>query len=270
MFPAAGRAHPLVDRGRTLYEELEYKQAAEVLARALEDGALTRPERIDALKHLGLAQATLNQHAAAAATFKRILELEPDFSLDRSTTPRILDLFERVRGTMPRPSAPPPPPVIKESELTLSHAAPAEARPGRPLEVVVNLHDPDGRAARLVLRHRGPDGGSYSEQSVPASPGAVVIQLAGIIVKPPLIEYFVQALDGAGRALAGVGSAERPLQVAVREEVKPATPVYRRWWFWTVAGVLAAGAAGATAAVLLTRPAPSSGSTSVTVTFGNP
>jgi tetratricopeptide (TPR) repeat protein len=46
-------------------------------------------------------------------------------------------------------------------------------------------------------------------------------------------------------------TASTPATEAVVE--KRATPVYRKWWLWTIVGVVAAGGA-VTAAVLLTRP----------------
>lgn len=47
------------------------------------------------------------------------------------------------------------------------------------------------------------------------------------------------------------------------EKVDPTPPVYRRWWFWTAVGVLAAGGAGAGIYVLATRQPPSEASVEV-------
>ena len=82
-FSAPARADPILDEGKRLYEELEYKRAVEMLERALTHD-LNREQRIEALKYLGLCQATLHQHAPAAATFKKLLEIEPDLGEARA------------------------------------------------------------------------------------------------------------------------------------------------------------------------------------------
>ncbi len=266
-FAQVAGAHPLVTEGRRLYEELEYRRAVKVLAEAARVADLSRDEQIEALRLLGLCQATLSDLAGAAATFKRLLEIDPSFTFERSTTPRILDLFDKVKSTMPRREAPPP--VLRETEIALAHVAPASAHPGRTLELAVTVSDPERRAARIVVRYRASGAGGWSEVGAAVTGRSAVAQLPGIFVVVPGVEYYIAALDGSGRVLTSAGSEEQPIAVPVREEPRVSAPVYRRWWFWTIAGVVLAGgvAGGVGAGVASRRGGPTSGASDVTITL---
>lgn len=271
--PSTSHADPRVDEGRRLYEDLEYRKALRVLGVAAAAADLAREDRIVALQYLGLCQATLNDLAGAAGTFKRLLEIDPDFTLDRTTTPRVLDLFERVKSTMPRPHAPvsPPAPVtVRESELALVHTAPASAQPGRGVDLSVTLSDPERRAVRVVVRYRAAGQRAFSEVTAVAGEGAYRAQISGLFVVLPSVEYYIAALDAGGRVLASAGSEAQPLAIAVRVEARAAAPVYKRWWFWTVAGAILVGVVtAAVVATVATRGTPvvSPGTTDVTISF---
>jgi hypothetical protein len=66
-------------------------------------------------------------------------------------------------------------------------------------------------------------------------------------VKPPIVEYYIQASDKGGLAIASRGDAETPLRVAVQGEASGS--IFGKWWFWTGAGAVVAG--GILAGVLL-------------------
>ncbi len=265
---ATALANPAVDAGKRLYDDLEYKKALKQFEKALKQD-LAPEERATALQYLGLTQATLNDLAGAAGTFKQLLELKPDFELDRSSTPpKILDLFEKVRSTMPKPKVTAPPP--KASELVLTHVAPSEARPGRAIDLPLTLTDPDHRAAVVIVRFRRHGDASWQELKLTAASGSLVAQLPGMVVQSPSIEYYIAAQDANGEVLTTVASEAEPMVVPVREPAKPqATPVYRRWWFWTIlaAGVVAIGTATAVAVAVTSGGGSSGGTAPVTITF---
>lgn len=267
LVPSRGGAHPAVDAGRKLYDDLEYKKAQKILEKALKQTDLNDEERQAAWQLLALCQATLGDLGNAAASFKALLDLNPKFTLDRtSTPPKIYDLYEKVRSTMPG-VVPPDKVVVHETEISLTHVAPAEGRPGRPMDLLVRLTDADHRASDLVLRYHGDDAAGFSEVKVASAPEAT-LQIPGIFVKKPIVTYYIAAVDASGKALASAGSEEQPLTVPVRDEVKLATPVYKRWWFWAIAGVLVVGAGAAVALAATTGGGnPGGGSTNVTVTF---
>ncbi len=261
-------AHPAVDQGKHLYDDLEYKKAAKQFDKALKLD-LPKEDRAIALQYLGLCQATLNDLPGAAATFKQLLDLDPQFSLDRSSTPpKILDLFERVKSTMPRLQVPLPPP--KTSELTLAHVAVPSSRPSHPIELKVTLTDPDHLAKKVVVRYRKKGDTSFSELIAMGENGLLASQIPGMFVVSPEIEYYIAAVDEAGKALTTAGTEDQPLVIAVREDPKPGnTPIYKRWWFWTIAGVVVIGTVATIAAVVATRGGgdSSTGTTNVTIMF---
>ena len=270
-FGGSAAAHPRVDEGRRLYEDLEYKKALLVLVEAAGTPGLTREETIIALHYLGLCQATLNDLGGAAQTFKRLLDIDPDFSLDRSTTPRVFDLFLRVKSTMhsQSPIEPKIAAAAEKSELALVHTAPASARPGLPIDLTVSLSDPEGRVSQVMVRFRPLGQAVYSEIKTLATGDSMSAQIPGLFVVVPSIDYYIAALDASGRLLAHAGSERKPLSISVREPMKEGAPVYKRWWFWTVASAVVVGGAAAAVATIATRgrPSPTVGTTNVTISF---
>ena len=65
-------------------------------------------------------------------------------------------------------------------------------------------------------------------------------------VRPPLVEYYFEAVDDRGLPVASRGDVAAPLRIAVPEE---GSSVLGSWWFWTGVGLVVAGAV--TAALLL-------------------
>jgi tetratricopeptide (TPR) repeat protein len=265
--PFGAWAHPAVDQGRKLYDDLEYKKAQKALEKALKAPDLTDEDRQTALQYLALCQSTLGDLPNAAASFKSLLDLNPKFTLDRaSTPPKILDLFEKVRSTMPQAQEPDRV-VVRETEIVLTHIAPADCRPTKPLDLLVKLRDVDHRSSHLAVRYRERGSGGFSEVKV-ASAAEATLQVPGMFVRVPRLEYYIAALDASGKVLTSAGSEEQPLSVPVNEEVRAGTPVYKRWWFWAIAGVLVVGAGAAVAvAAAAGGGGGGGGSTSVTVTF---
>jgi hypothetical protein len=63
------------------------------------------------------------------------------------------------------------------------------------------------------------------------------------------VEYYLEARDAAGNAVARVGSPERPLLVTVEGvAVRAQSSVLRKWWLWTIIGAVVVG--GVTAGVV--------------------
>jgi hypothetical protein len=56
------------------------------------------------------------------------------------------------------------------------------------------------------------------------------------VVRPPLVEYYLEAVDSNGLPLQARGDAFAPLRIAVPE------PGGIPWWVWVGGGVLVAGA----------------------------
>ena len=58
-------------------------------------------------------------------------------------------------------------------------------------------------------------------------------------VAPPLVEYYLEALDAHGLPVAGRGDVAAPLRIAVPA---PGGSILASPWFWIITGALVAGA----------------------------
>ena len=78
-----------------------------------------------------------------------------------------------------------------------------------------------------------------------------------IDLSPKLLRLFEQAraqYEAEKQKQSKVVAPPAAIAVAPKTEPRVSAPVYKRWWFWTIASVVVVGAAGATTAYLLTRP----------------
>jgi hypothetical protein len=86
-------------------------------------------------------------------------------------------------------------------------------------------------------------------------------------------EFYVTAFDQENKVIAELGSAKKPMRIKriQAKEIKPptivipSTPVYKKWWFWTIVGVAVAG--GTTAIILVSLPPqpPETGGVVITI-----
>lgn len=65
---------------------------------------------------------------------------------------------------------------------------------------------------------------------------------------------FIRARDRNGGLLASLGEEGKPLTVGVDAVAQSGPPSYKQWWFWTVAGVVVAGAAAGATIPFAVRP----------------
>jgi hypothetical protein len=69
------------------------------------------------------------------------------------------------------------------------------------------------------------------------------------------VEYFAEVIDAHGAILQHLGTADLPFAVVVETPRGPS--VAKKWWFWTITGVVVAGAAvGAGLGYYYSQPAP--------------
>src|SRR5687767_1870143 len=78
--------------------ELRYGAAIELLDRVLQDPDLSRKERVETYRLLGIAYAAKGKPDSAEAAFTALLELEPDFVLDPLLSPKIISIFEQAQA----------------------------------------------------------------------------------------------------------------------------------------------------------------------------
>jgi hypothetical protein len=131
--------------------------------------------------------------------------------------------------------------------------------------VVTIESDPLAHVTELVVHYRQAGQGAYSIGRGPASASVVEVPAAFLagLKGGTRVEYYIEALDGLEGELVALGSPREPFVFAVAGaplgETAPGpgpsgSAWYKKWWVWTVAGAVVAGAA--TGAYFGTRTAP--------------
>ncbi len=124
---------------------------------------------------------------------------------------RELDELRGLRDQLAPPTA-----IQGAGQLaTVSHDAPATARPGVQIPVVFVLDQPD-RVASAYLHYRPAGAPTYRAVLLAREQG---IYLRGVVpaeaVVPPGVEYFVEVSAPNGRSGLALGSPQAPIQVEV-------------------------------------------------------
>ncbi len=296
LVPWASAAQDPLSQASAFFDDMEFQKALRVVRKVFRS-ARSGPSRVVAAYHLlGLCQSALGRPERAVETFRKLLALDPGFSLAPDISPKLSAPFYQAkaisRSQKPLAMSHQPPGLdsIAGAKLTLVlaanpfklaaslrlgyHTGPASlwktsARRIKGIgEFVFRLpQDMKGRRAEyrfeLLNRH-----------------GAVLKRLPGeertfqleapVVAAAPLAAQAATAGGAGGKKTPSeppAGERYEPLTLPADdqayEERKQAPAWYRSWWFWTVVGVVAAGGA-TTAAVLAT----SGSGTSETTVYG--
>ncbi|MCA9614850.1 MAG: tetratricopeptide repeat protein, partial [Myxococcales bacterium] len=250
---AAQRNNPLIRQGQELYDELRYEEALQVLSAALVRSGNSETERATTYRLLAFTYLALGRPEEAEGAYRSLLALEPGFEVPADLSPRFREFFTQAAQRWEadgRPGVSTAPPAA----VTIAHTSPAQADPEQEVPLSATLDDADGRVARVVVAYRQGTSDVFRRLDCERQPdGSYTATIPGEDVAPPLVEYYFEALDGAGLPVAARGDVAAPLRIAV----EGGGSVVTKWWFWTIIGVVAAGAV-VTTAVVLTRddPAP--------------
>lgn len=235
----------LIATGREQFENLQYEEAIQSLSAAIIRRGNTVAQEAQIYETLALSYLALSRDAEADGAFRLMLAKQPDRTLPNDLSPRIREFFEATRRrweTDGRPGiAQPNVPQRVDRPITLVHVSPAEQQPGHAIELTTSLTDPDRRAAGVVLAWRQGSRGLFHRVEATRESGVFRATIAAAEVRPPVVEYYFEAVDPNHLAVAARGDAFAPLRVVVPEA--RATPLTSRWWFWTGAAVLVAGVA---------------------------
>ena len=69
----------------------------------------------------------------------------------------------------------------------------------------------------MKLFYRVGSKGDFTEARAQVDNGSVQAQIPASAVKPPVVDYYFEVLDGAGNVIASRGDASAPLRIAVPE-----------------------------------------------------
>ncbi len=241
----------LIQRGSALFDDQQYEESIQTLSAALVRPGATEVEKVEVLRLLAYNFIILKRTDEADAAVRGILVLNEGFTLPPTESPRFRDFFGATRTKWIQEGKPGkaagPAPV--EKPIKMIHTSPAEAPAGATFKLSGTIEDPDNRVRAVQLAYRTGAKGKFITVAASYTLGEFRSSIPGLAVKPPLIEYYVSAVDKGGLPLASRGDAANPLRVVVpREGGVFASPA-----FWVPVG-LAAIAGAAVGVYFLARP----------------
>lgn len=231
------RDNPLIAQGREQADELRFEESIQTLSAALVRSGNSVDDRIEIYRLLALNYFVLNRPEEAEGAFRSLLALRPDAALGSEVAPRVREFFGEVRqrweadgrpGVAQRPAA----------AIRIEHRSPAERDPENAVTLQASVSDPDGRMSRLVLAYRQGTRAVYRRIDARRTPRGFTAVIPARDVRPPLVEYYFEAVDVNGVPLAARGDVAAPLRITVAG----GDSVLATWWFWTGAAVVVAGA----------------------------
>ncbi len=235
----------LVNTGREQFDDLRYEEAIQTFSAALLRRGNSVAQEATIYELLGLAYLALNREEESEGAFRLMLAREPEHALGPGQAPRVRDFYEHIverwvhdgrPGTV-RPSEG----ARVERPVLIDHRSPAQQSPGVLLTLTAQITDPDRRSEALILAYRAGSRGLFRRLRTSRSAGVFSAAIPPEEVRSPVVEYYLEAVDPRGIAVASRGDAFAPLRVVV--PAVQATPVTSRWWFWTAAAAVVAGVA---------------------------
>lgn len=263
----------LIDDAKAKFEDQQYDESIQKLSAALLRADVTKAQKIEVYRWLAYNYIVLKQDESAKTAIYALYVIDEGFELPKTESPKFREPFKKYREQWIEEGKPGltveakvPAPVV------LKHVPPATVPHDQSVAVTGSFDDADKRVAKVSLFYRTGSAGKFVEVPAAVTGNTFRGSIPGSAVKPPIVEYYVQASDSGGLAVSSRGDAETPLRIAV--EAEKSGSIFGTWWFWT--GTTAIVAGGVLAGFLLTRkkddPGPGGGGgpvySNVTVTIG--
>lgn len=258
----------LIDDAKAKFDDQQYDESIQKLSAALLRQDITKAQKTEVYRWLAYNYIVLKQDESAKTAIYALYAVNEDFELPKSESPKFREPFKKYREQWIEDGKPG---VTKEEKpvapVVLKHMPQAEVPHDQSVAVSGSVDDPDKRVAKISLFYRTGSAGKFIEVPMNTTGGTFKANIPGTAVKPPLVEYYVQASDTGGLAVASRGDAETPLRIAVAGEKSGS--IFGTWWFWTGTTAIVAGAV--VTGFLLTRKdnggGPNGGNPNSTVTI---
>jgi hypothetical protein len=249
--PKAAPAKPsststLLDRAQSLFDDQHYEESIQTLSGALVRPGNTQDEKNSVLKLLAFNYIAMgNKEAEADAAVRAIYVNQESYELPKGESPRFRDFFKKTKaawisegkpGQTSSGTAPP-----SESTIKITYSPPAQVDPNASVKIEGKIEeDPDARVVSVELAVKSGPNGKFQEKPLVFSMGSFRGEIAPTSVQPPLVEFYILALDKDGLPLASRGDVDAPLRIAVPE---PKRSVFVSPAFWIpVTAVVVVGA----------------------------
>jgi len=250
----AGKAS-LLATGKALFEDQRYEESIQTLSAALLRPGTSKQDRIEVYRYLAYNYITLSQTEEAEAAVRGLYCIDPDFVLGSSESPRFRDFFAATKKKWEEEGRPG---LVTEAApvqaVSIKHVSPAEWQRDQEIRITGELDDPGGRVAGVEVKYRTGSKGKFSKVAARTGQGRFRAVIPGSAVRPPLVEYYIEAQDAAGLPVALRGDVSAPLRVSVPAPEEGGS-LFASPWFWAGS---AAVVGGVVAAILLTGKSESS------------
>jgi len=196
----------LLQAGMQQYDNAEFELVVATLQQALQTGLEKKEDVILAHKYLAFSYAATGEEQKAKLEFLKLLEIYPVFDLLLSESPKLRKPLELAKQEyVPKDTAPPiinfAPPTAVDENLAIPLSAEVTDVSG--LESVVLFYKKASEQTFVAAPMIKGSGDTYSA-TIPAE----AVTVDGM-------ECYIQAKDKAGNEPASIGSAQKPLKIAV-------------------------------------------------------
>jgi len=264
---ARASATSLIQRGSELFDDQHYEESIQTLSAALVRPGLTKPERVEIYRLLAYNFITMRRLDEADSAVRGLLVLDESFMLPPTESPRFREFFDATRQKWEAEGKPgkvdEAAPTVAPKPVHIFHTSPAQAPADSALKLSGTIGDESGQVKGVQLAYRTGTKGRFVTVPATYTLGKFRAQIPATTVRPPLVEYYLQAVDQGGLPLASRGDAAAPLRVAVAEP-ESRGGVLRSPWFWVPVGVAVVG--GVVATTLILTNASSTSTVSIRVT----
>lgn len=263
--PPADELEATLDKGYQKFQDLDYREAIDVLKPVRKSDQATQAQKLRALELIGISYLILGDSARAVEAFEDLLAIDPGYQLKHDDgSPKIRTFFADVKRKFV-PGAPRTSPRIE-----LEHSTPTGATAGRPVELDAVVRGKIQKVADIVLRWRQRGVLTYAQTPMrrvgTSQVGKTKSERWRARFTPPgsrsgySVDYYMEARNAAGGSIGRVGGPETPLSLTVRggEEVDTSRPWYKRWYVYAGGAAAIAGIA-ATAVILSSGGEPGDG-----------
>jgi hypothetical protein len=257
----------LLERASDLFYDQQYEESIQTLSAALLRPGTPIEQRVDIYRLLAYNYITLKRTEEADGAVRGLLVLKEDFKLPESESPRFRDFFRQVRDKWLEEGKPGKTaegkPAEAEKPIGMKHASPAQVEPGTAVKLTCSLDDPSKRVGGVKLNYRTGSKGKFITTNATGTAKEYSAEIPASVVKPPLVEYYLEAVDENGLPLASRGDAAAPLRVVVPggEDDFLTSP-----WFWVPVGAAVVGGAILTAVLISSSDDGAATTSRVTIT----
>jgi len=248
-----------VQEASDLLRKMSYRKALATVEKVLAAPESGPAELVESYRIQGLILAALNRKKESVEAFRRLLAIQPSFRLPKSISPKLRTPFYQAVGM-----------AVDQQGIGVAHSPPQVSQQLGGTRMRAKLTaDPLKMVVGLRLRYLSK--GEVKDLSVLVhGPKTVAFKLPDGY-EGEAFRYWLEAFNVHGGVLASAGSRAEPFELIAKPQPAPViAPVaisppptavgasapppedpanveegstwYRSWWFWTVVGVVAAGA----------------------------